>query len=159
MQNLISLELSDATLDDLDGTLAAIEQAFAQLIVLQPGQRRELFKMGDKSEAFCRQTLGLLAANPQIVPPNLGLAEAQRDLIALDRLRPRLQRLRQIVERAEDSEMALGSDIIAVALEGYGLLKVSGKSEALKSARRDLSARFAKAARSAGSGPAPASSS
>ena len=55
--------------------------------------------------------------------------------------------------------MALGSDIIAVALEGYGLLKVSGRSEALKSARRDLSARFAKAARSAGSGPAPASSS
>jgi hypothetical protein len=53
--------------------------------------------------------------------------------------------------------MALGSDIIAVALDGYGLLKVSGKSEALKSARKDLSARFATAARSAGGGPGPAS--
>lgn len=114
--------------------------------------------MGDKSETFCRQTLALLAANPQIVPPNLGLAEAQRDLIALDRLRPRLQRLRQIVERAEDSEMALGSDIIAVALEGYGLLKVSGKSEALKGARKELSARFAKTRRAAVSDPAPSGS-
>ena len=43
VQNLISLELSDATLNDLDGALATIEQAFAQLIVLQQGQRRELF--------------------------------------------------------------------------------------------------------------------
>jgi hypothetical protein len=72
VQNLISLELSDATLNDLDGALASIEQAFAQPIVLQQGQRRELFKMGDKSEAFCRQTLGVLAANPQIVPPQSG---------------------------------------------------------------------------------------
>ena len=31
----------------------------------------------------------------------------------------------------------------------YGLLRVSGKSEALKSARRDLSARFAKGPRAA----------
>ena len=43
--------------------------------------------------------------------------------------------------------MALGSDIIGVALEGYALLKVSGKGEALKGARRELSARFAKGTR------------
>ena len=47
------------------------------------------------------------------------------------------------MERADDTGMALGSDIIGVALEGYGLLKVSGKGEGLKSARRELSARFA----------------
>jgi len=105
--------------------------------------------MGDKSEVFCRQTLSLLADNPQIVPPNLGVAEAQADLVALDLLRPRLMRLRQLMERADDTEMALGSDIIGVALEGYALLKVSGKGEALKGARKELSARFAKGARAA----------
>ena len=46
------------------------------------------------------------------------------------------------MERADDTGMALGSDIIGVALEGYGLLKVSGKGEGLKTARRELSARF-----------------
>ena len=119
------------------------------MIALQPAQRRDLYKMGDKSEVFCRQTLSVLAANPQIIPPNLNLAEAQADLSALDLLRPRLQQLEQLVERADDTALALGSDIITVALEGYGLLKVSGKSEALKGARRDLSARFAKGARAA----------
>lgn len=33
---------------------------------------------------------------------------------------------------------------MGVALEGYALLKVAGKGEALKGARRELSARFAK---------------
>lgn len=61
--------------------------------------------------------------------------------------------LRQLVERADDTEMALGSDIIGVALEGYGLLKVSGKGEGLKTARRELSARFAKSSPAAA--PAP----
>lgn len=60
--------------------------------------------MGDKSETFCRQTLALLAANPQMVPPNLG-AKAQADLVALDALRPRLIQLRQLLERGDDTEI------------------------------------------------------
>ena len=147
MQNLVSLNLSTQDLVDADAALATLRRVFAPMIALQTTQRRELFKMGDKSEVFCRQTLAVLAANPQMVPPNLGLAEAQADLAALDALRPRLLQLRQLAERADDTEMALGSDIFAVALEGYGLLKVSGKGEALKGARRELSARFAKTAR------------
>ena len=144
MQNLISLNLPAQDLADIDNALATLRRCFAPMIALQPAQRRELYKMGDKSETFCRQTLAVLAANPQIVPPSLDLAEAQADLAALDQLRPRLMQLQQLVERADDTCLALGSDVITVALEGYGLLKVSGKSEALKGARKELSARFAK---------------
>jgi hypothetical protein len=144
MQNLVSLNLTAQDLADVDAAIATLRRVFAQMIALQPTQRRDLYKMGDKSEVFCRQTLQVLAANPQIIPPSLNLAEAQADLAALDQLRPRLQQLEQLVERADDTAIALGSDIITVALEGYGLLKVSGKNEALKTARKDLSARFAK---------------
>ena len=153
MQNLISLNLSQQDLADVDAAIATLRRVFAPMIALQPGQRRDLYKMGDKSEVFCRQTLAVLASNPQIIPPSLDLAEAQADLTALDQLRPRLLQLEQLVERADDTALALGSDIIAVALEGYGLLKVSGKNEALKSARKDLSARFTKGGRAAE--PAP----
>jgi len=149
MQNLVSLNLSAQDLADIDNALATLRRVFAPLIALQPSQRRDLYKMGDKSEAFCRQTLSVLAANPQIIPPSLNLAEAQADLAALDQLRPRLQQLEQLVERADDTVLALGSDVITVALEGYGLLKVSGKSEALKGARKDLSARFSRGSKAA----------
>lgn len=149
MQNIISVQLSDQDLAEVDQALATLQRVFAALVVLQPQQRRELTKMGDKSEAFCRQTLELLAANPQIVPPSLQLAEAQADLQALDRLRPRLLQLSQLVERADDSMLALGSDVMSASLEGYGLLKLSGKSEALKGAHRDLSSRFSRRTRAA----------
>lgn len=156
MQNLVSLKLSEQTLKELDNALDVLRTVFAPMVALEPAQRRELFKMGAKSEAFCRQTLSLLASNPQIVPPNLDIAEAQRDLQLLDQLRPRLQVLRQLAERADDTELALGSDVMSVAVEGYSLLKVAGKSEALKAARKELSARFMRSRRSGADAGTPA---
>jgi hypothetical protein len=144
MQNLVSLNRTHDDLSTLDSALRSIETILARGVALTPQQRRDLYKMGDKSEAFCRQALMLLTNNPQVVPPSLSVTEALADLQALDALRPRLDKLRQLTERAEDTELALGSDVMGVALEGYALLKVAGKGEALKSARRELSARFAK---------------
>ena len=146
-QNLISMVLTADQLTAIDGALATLEQNLSGLVALQPSQRRELYKMGEKSEQFGRQTLNVLTNNPQIVPPSLGLAEAQQDLAALDALRPRLQRMKQLVERGEDTETALGSDIMSTALEGYGLLKVSGKNQGLDGLRQELSSRFAKSRR------------
>lgn len=154
MQNLVSLVLTEQDLADFDAALATLRRLMAPMVVLQPDQRRELNKMGPKSEVFCQQTLDVLVNNPEIVPPSLGLGEAIADRKALEQLRPRLALLRQLMERAEDTEMALGSDLMAVALEGYRLLSVSGKGEALKTARQALSARWAKTRRSAE--PAPA---
>jgi hypothetical protein len=46
------------------------------------------------------------------------------------------------------------SNIITTAFEGYRLLSVSGQDEALKDARNDLSARWAKTRRAAELEPA-----
>ena len=154
MQNLVSLNLSAQDLADIDTAIATLRRVFTPFIALQPDDRVEMKKMGPKSREFCEQALSLLESNPQMVPPNLGLAEALADRTALEQLRPRLQQLHQLVERGDDTEMALGSDMMAIALEGYRLLEVSGKGEALKSARRDLSARFARKRRTVEAEPA-----
>jgi hypothetical protein len=146
-QNLISLNLSDADYAEVDAALTTLETKLAGLIDLSIDERRTLAKMGDKSEAFCRQTLTVLAQNPQVIPPSLDLAEAQRDLAALDALRGRTMRLRQLLGRAEDSEMALGSDVMNASLEGYALLKVMGKGSGLEALRQSMSARFVRGAR------------
>ena len=148
-QNLMSLALSADDLDAVDAALSALEARLTGLVALQPDERRGLTKMGDKSEAFCRQTLTVLAQNPQVIPPSFGLVEARADLAAVDVLRPRLARLRRLTERAEDSEMALGSDVMIASLEGYALLKVSGRNQGLEGLRQSLSARFGKTARRA----------
>lgn len=154
-KNLVSLTLSAQQLAAVDAALTTIETELAGLISVPVAQRRDLFKMGEKSEVFCRQTLTVLSQNQKIVPESLGLPEALADVAALDALRPRLLRLKQLVERGENTETALGADIFSAALEGYGQLKLSGKSHGLEGLRKELSSRFAKSARAAAE-PVPA---
>jgi len=143
-QNLISLTLSDATLKAVDEAITQLEAQFAQLVDLSADERRALNKMGDKSEAFCRQALTVMAQNPQLLPASVDLAEAQRDLHALDVLRSRGARLRQLLGRLDDTETALGSDVMSASLEGYALLKVLGKGSGLEELRKGMSARFSR---------------
>lgn len=51
-QNLLSLTLTDAQVSDIDNALSTLETALSGLISLTPDQRRDLTKMGPKSEAF-----------------------------------------------------------------------------------------------------------
>ena len=148
-QNIVSLVITDAQIKAATDALTALEGALAGLISLDAEDRRRLTKMGQKSEAFCRQSISVLAQNPQIVPPSLHVADAQADLLALDRLRPVLDRLQKIAERGSDTEIALGSDAMDVALEGYGLLKLSGKNQGLDGLRKELSSRWSKTRRPA----------
>ena len=57
---------------DIEGAITTMEQRLTGLIGLTPDERRELTKMGDKSEAFCRQavvTHGHQVASPKPAPP------------------------------------------------------------------------------------------
>ena len=143
-QNLVSLVISDAAVQALVGHLEQFERATPGLVALDADTRRAVTKMGGKSEAFVRQALMALDQNREVVPPALQLDEALADLRALDQIRPLRQRLAQLLERLEDTEMALGSDAMAAALEGYALLRVSGKSRGLDGLREALSTRFAR---------------
>ena len=142
MQNLVSIAFSDEELAQMDGALTTLRLLFGRMVTLQNEDRRELSKLGPKSQAFCDQALAVALANPQIIPASIDLAEAQADKRALDQLRPRLLVLRQLLERADDTEMALGSDLMSVARDCYHLLEVAGKDAALRAARRELSARY-----------------
>jgi len=146
-QNIISLVMTEAQISTAMDALSALEGALAGLISLEAEERRRLTKMGEKSEVFCRQAVSVLAQNPQIVPPSLHVADAQADLLALDRLRPVLDRLQKLAERGSDTEIALGSDVMDVALEGYALLKVSGRNQGLDGLRKELSSRWSKTRR------------
>ncbi|MDO9004780.1 MAG: hypothetical protein Q7V20_15135 [Aquabacterium sp.] len=146
-QNLISLTLTEADHAAIADALSTLESKLSGMISLSADERRSLNKMGEKSETFCRRTLVAMSENPGLIPADVDVAEAQRDMAQFDALRPHIARLTKLLGRAEDSEMALGSDAMVTALEGYALLKVLGKGSGLDALRRDMSVRFTRKAR------------
>ena len=143
-QNRIAVTFADTALQNIDTAINSLEQEFAGLIGLSPDERRDLTKMGAKSEAFCRQAVNVLSEHSGVLPRNFDLAGYVGDLAALDQLRPRAVRLRRLLERVADSEMALGSDLMTASLEGYAHLKVAGRGEGLDELRKMLSVRFSR---------------
>lgn len=141
-QNLIDFSLSAESLALIDEALNTLENHLAGLVALPLDQRRQLTKMGDKSEAFCRQALHVMGENPGILPRNFDLDGLRRDLALLDSLRPRALRVTRLHEKLRDTETALGSDLMTNGLEGYAFLKIAGKGEGLEALRQMLSARF-----------------
>ncbi|OHX35114.1 hypothetical protein BJL95_00775 [Methylomonas sp. LWB] len=146
-QNLISINFTDSALAEIDTALSVLENHFSGFLSLSPDERRNLAKMGDKTEAFCRQTLIVSSQNRQALPPSLDMGEAVADLTALDQLRPRLHRLRELMTRGDDTDMALGSDIYSFCLDAYASLKIAGKGAALETLREAMSVRFNRGAK------------
>lgn len=143
-QNLVAIEFSPADLEAIDGALAVLEAKLGILITLSADERRKAIKMGDKSEVFCRQTELVLRQNPGIVSGNFDLAGLQQDIVALDALRPLQQRLRTLIDRTDDTELALGSDIMSASFDGYALAKVGGKGTALDTLRDAMQTRLSR---------------
>jgi hypothetical protein len=149
------LKLTDADYVEIDQLLAQLETKLSGLIGLSTSDRRSLKKMGDKSENFCRQTLLVLARTPAWCRPTCRWRTPGKTWPAWRRC-GRNVRLGQLLGRAEDTEMALGSDVMAAALEGYALLKVMGKGSGLEALRQGIGERFSKSPRAAKSPPAVA---
>ncbi|TDR45964.1 hypothetical protein DFR29_104401 [Tahibacter aquaticus] len=141
-QNLVDLVFTAEQLAAFDAALDQLETLCQGFISLTPDERRSLRHMGSVSEPYCRKTLSVMSQNPQVIPASVNLAGGLQDLATLDTLAPRLDRLQRLSERGEDTEAALGSDIMSLVSEGYALLDVAGKSQGLDSLRKELSVRF-----------------
>ena len=141
-QNLIALDLGADAVAAIDQALATLEAHLGRLPILDGETVRRLVKMGDKTEAFCRQAAVVLEDNPRLVPPDFSVAALRQDITDLDLMRPRFLRLRELLERTRSAELALGSDIASAALEGYGYLKMGGKSAGLDGLRESMSVRY-----------------
>ncbi len=147
MQNLVTLSFTDAQLSAIDQAISQLESQLTGLITLPAGSKQRLARLGDKTESFCRESLRALAENPQILPPHIDVVDAQQDLLARDQLRPRLMRLECLLQRGNDTRVALGADAYGVAMQGYQLLKVIGPGAGLDPLRRELGSRFARTRR------------
>ena len=130
-QNLISLHITADAIAKVDQAIEVLEAFTASFITLTNEQKQELFKMGDKSVHFCRQTAMVLEQNQDILPPTFDYEEMKSDLADHAALEARILRIREVLAKMDDAQMALGSDVMVAASEGYSLMKLFGKAEGL----------------------------
>lgn len=159
-QNLIHLALTPQYLtEQVDKALDTLDAFTLGMISLSPEERKNMTKMGDKSEAFCRLAVDVFKQNERILPKTFDMESYLLDLATLDLLRARLVRLTRITEMMQDTEMALGSDLMVNSLEGYSYLKIAGKSMGLDDLREQMSVRFSRRAKHASKLPSDGPSS
>ena len=147
-QSKVSIAFTAELIATIISLLLQLELLLKDLITLDPKERTALIRYGQKSEAFVRGALRLMAQNPHIIPPSFDLPEAQADLAARDALVPIQDIMRRLSTRVDHTVAALGHDLMVSSLEAYALLKVSGDKEGLEELRKELGARFAKRRRS-----------
>ncbi|MGE4073845.1 MAG: hypothetical protein AB7E72_21955 [Lysobacterales bacterium] len=152
IKNLVNLNLSEAQITAVNAALTTLETELSGLVALSRSDKRRMQRMGVKGESFSRQALQVISQNPQMIPANIPVASALDDLKVIDQLRPILTRMSRLCERGNDTDAALGNDVMTVALQAYGLLKLTGRSEGMESLRRDLSGMFSRSKRAAKSG-------
>lgn len=149
-QNLVARHLTAEQWVEIDQAIARVQALLAPLVVaVTPAEKRALVKMGDGSAAFCQQAADVMEENIALMPRNFDVAEMRRDLDTHDALNTRLVKLTKLVEQMRDTEIALGSDAMVLALEGYAVLKAVGKGEGIQALRRQLGKRFEQAPREA----------
>ena len=145
----IALRFTEEDLAAIDAALAQLEQRFARLIALDTKDRRRLYKMGNKTEKFCRETLNVLDKNRQLAPPAMDLNGALGALRTIDALRPRSKQILRLAERMRDTELALGAEVATTARQGYNAMGEYGDRHGLTGMRQTLAVRFKKRSQAA----------
>jgi hypothetical protein len=140
-QNLVSLKLTDAELTTLNGALDTIQTTLAgRTVSLDPGQRRTLVKMGDKTRPFCEDAVAALQSNSAALPPGFALGELADDMTDFEKLNPFFDRLTTVRELVDDTLKAISSDVMTNCIAGVGVLKALNKlNPALDESLKNLS--------------------
>ena len=129
--NLADLDIPAADLAQIEAALLVLETKLTpHLISLTAQQRSNFTKMGTR-EQLVRQAVTAAQQNSGDLPASIGTAGAVADVVSLDKYRPLFARIQALAEGCDDTEMAIGIDLMNFALRVYGQLKLSA-SDSLK---------------------------
>lgn len=129
--NLADLEIPESDLTQIEAALLVLETKLKpHLVTLTTEQRSSYTKMGTR-EQLVRQAVTAAQQNSGDLPASIGTAGAVADVAGLDKYRPLFARVQKLAEGCDDTEMAIGIDLMNFSLRVYGQLKLSA-SDSLK---------------------------
>ena len=138
-----SASLTEQDIQEIKAALHLLQEKLPFLIHLTADERRKMVKMGDKSHAFVTNSLTAAQTNQEILPSNFDLEAYLQNhqlSIALGEIHISLK---QLVEKVDDTLVAVRSDVMLSSLTVYEYVKTAAKrTPGLKSIAEQLSLRF-----------------
>jgi len=124
-ENLISAEISERAMNDILNKLSEVSNLLAGTLIFNlTGQDRlEMYKLGDKSQAFVEKSLEYASTNPTLVPSYLNLPEAKKDLKLFQDLGRISKQVSTLQRAVEDTMMVAGSEAYDGGLVFYASVK------------------------------------
>jgi len=124
-ENLISAEISEQVMTDILTKLSEVSNLLADTLIfnLTGHDRLEMYKLGDKSQAFVEKSLEYASSNPTLVPSYLDLPEGKKDLKLFQDLSTILKQVSTLQRAVEDTMMVAGSEAYDAALVFYASVK------------------------------------
>ncbi|MBN2402317.1 MAG: hypothetical protein JXN64_07935 [Spirochaetes bacterium] len=144
-QNLVTVNFTGDETANINAAILSLKEALLpKLKQLNPEEKKDVAKMGDKTLAFVQKALEQAETNPELVPPFLDVNEFRSDFNAVETLRQMEASLEQISDALRDTIILAGSDAFSAALMFYDAIKSAKKTNVAKAGAifDDLSVRF-----------------
>lgn len=121
IDNLISIEFSDAELAEIDKQIAGIEAVIKNKVLQLTAEQSKLYgKLGNETENWAAMISADSKAEPKVVPDFVDTAEWAKDEKARLGLSPRATKLLSLAQQLTDTNRVIGYDIYQVCLSVYG---------------------------------------
>ena len=146
-KNQISVEIPQAVIDNVIAKLQECKTDLAPYLQgLTAKERKDLFKMGDKTVATVQKTKSYVETNPEFIPAYMDKLEFMKDVNRVTQLEPIKDLASQLAVDVSDTVMLSGSEALMQALIYYGQVKEANSKgvAASRSIYDDLKMRFAR---------------
>ena len=146
-QNQISVEIPDAVITSVVRKLGECKTELAPFMQgLTAEERRDLFKMGDKTVATVQKTQSYVETNPEFIPAYMDVREFNRDVTVVNQLKPIEDLVSQLGVDISDTRMLAGSEALQQSLLYYGQVREADSKGVPSSSAiyEDLQPRFSR---------------
>lgn len=121
----ISAAIAQADIDAVKAAINTINSKLPFLISLTPDERKTLVKLGPKSADFVTEANATAGNFPNILPPSFDKAEFAKDTALFRALNDIKIPLDSLVEKLDNTYMAVGSEAMTAALEVYAYVQTA----------------------------------
>ena len=127
MENKISVEVTEANVTNIDGSITDILDILTFLIKLEEGERHQRV-MGEKYTGYVSTVNTAVNVVSSALPSSYSVPEFNKDMAALDKLEQiKAIVYSRLVEKLDDTILQLRHELIEQADHGYGLLKFAAQ--------------------------------